>query len=83
MSNVAQLIDLIAQGKNAEAADLLNSELLARSYSAVEALKPEIATNYFAPVISIDAEGQITTQGAEDDEEVESEEETTEEESEE
>jgi hypothetical protein len=60
-NNVAQLIDLISQGKNAEASDLLNSELLSRSYAAIEDIKPEVAMNYFAPVISIDADGGITT----------------------
>lgn len=51
MSRVAELIDLIVQGKNAEASDVLNTELLARSYSAIGDIKPEIASQYFAPVL--------------------------------
>ena len=51
MSRVAELIDLIAQGKNAEASDVLNSEMLSRSHQAIENIKPEIAQGYFAPVI--------------------------------
>ena len=57
MSRVAELIDLIAQGKNAEASDVLNSELLARSYEAIGELKPQVAADYFAPVVDMtDAE---------------------------
>ena len=52
MSRVAELIDLIVQGKNAEASDVLNTELLARSYQAINDIKPEISSEYFAPVIS-------------------------------
>ena len=51
MSRVAELIDLIVQGKNAEASDVLNTELLARSYQAINDIKPEISSEYFAPVI--------------------------------
>ena len=51
MSRVAELIDLIVQGKNSEASDVLNTELLARSYQAINDIKPEIASEYFAPVI--------------------------------
>ena len=40
MSRVAELIDLIVQGKNAEASDVLNTELLARSYQAINDIKP-------------------------------------------
>jgi hypothetical protein len=90
MSNVAQLIDLIAQGKNAEASDLLNAELLTRSYEKVDAIRPEVATNYFAPVIDMSTvDGSVTSIEAnseaeeETDEEGDGEEETTEEESEE
>ena len=51
MSRVTELIDLIVQGKNAEASEVLNSELLGRSYQAVNDLKPEVASQYFAPVV--------------------------------
>ena len=51
MSRVSELIDLIVQGKNAEASDVLNSELLARSYAGINEIKPEVATNYFSPVV--------------------------------
>ena len=64
MSRVAELIDLIVQGKNAEASDVLNSELMNRSYSAINELKPEVATNYFAPVVDMSAEGEVTSQEA-------------------
>ncbi len=51
MSRVSELIDLIVQGKNAEASDVLNQELMSRSYSAINDIKPEVASNYFAPVV--------------------------------
>ena len=60
MSNVAALIDLIAQGKNAEASDLLNSELLARSYEKINDSKPEVASKYFAPVVDMAADGEVS-----------------------
>ena len=53
MSRVAELIDLIVQGKNAEASDVLNSELLNRSYQAINDIKPDVASNYFAPVVDM------------------------------
>ena len=62
MSRVAELIDLIVQGKNAEATDVLNSELMARSYSAINDIKPEVATNYFALVVDMSAEGEVTSE---------------------
>ena len=51
MSRVAELIDLIVQGKNNEASEVLNQELMSRSYSAINDIKPEVAANYFAPVV--------------------------------
>ena len=51
MSRVSELIDLIVQGKNNEASDVLNQELMSRSYSAINDIKPEVAANYFAPVV--------------------------------
>ena len=51
MSRVSELIDLIVQGKNSEASDVLNQELMSRSYSAINDIKPEVASNYFAPVV--------------------------------
>jgi hypothetical protein len=53
MSRVAELIDLIVQGKNAEASDVLNQELLSRSYSQINDMKSEVAQNYFAPVVDM------------------------------
>ena len=47
MSRVPELIDLIVQGKNAEASDVLNSELLSRSYEAISDHKGRVATEYF------------------------------------
>ena len=51
MSRVSELIDLIVQGKNNEASEVLNSELLNRSYQAITDLKPEVAASYFSPVV--------------------------------
>ena len=62
MSRVAELIDLIVQGKNSEASDVLNSELMGRSYSAINDMKPEVATNYFAPVVDMGADGTVTSE---------------------
>ena len=62
MSRVAELIDLIVQGKNAEATDVLNSELMGRSYSAINDMKPEVAANYFAPVVDMSADGEVTSE---------------------
>lgn len=57
MSRVAELIDLIVQGKNTEASEVLNSELLSRSYESINEIKPDVAANYFAPVVDMtDAE---------------------------
>jgi hypothetical protein len=51
MSRVSELIDLIVQGKNAEASEVLNNELLSRSYQGINDLKPEVAAQYFSPVV--------------------------------
>ncbi len=58
MSRVSELIDLIVQGKNAEASDVLNQELMSRSYSAINDIKPEVASNYFAPVVDMPNNGE-------------------------
>ena len=62
MSRVAELIDLIVQGKNAEASDVLNTELMGRSYQAINDIKPEVATNYFAPVVDMADDGSVTSE---------------------
>ena len=46
MSRVAELIDLVVQGKNAEASDVLNQELLARTYDGINQVKPAVAMDY-------------------------------------
>jgi len=51
MSRVTELIDLIVQGKNAEASEVMNSELLSRSYEAINELRPHVAADYFASVV--------------------------------
>jgi hypothetical protein len=51
MSRVSELIDLIVQGKNTEASEVLNSELMSRAVQGVNDLKPEIASQYFSPVV--------------------------------
>ncbi len=61
MSRVAELIDLIVQGKNAEATDVLNHELLNRSHQAVNDYKPAVAGDYFAPVINMPSDGNDVT----------------------
>ena len=67
MSRVSELIDLIVQGKNAEASDVLNQELLSRSYQAIDEYRPHIAAEYFGSVAN-----SILDQGEEvDDEEPE------------
>ena len=58
MSRVAELIDLIVQGKNAEASEVLNSELFNRSYQAINDIKPSVASNYFAPVVDMTTDTQ-------------------------
>ena len=59
MSRVAELIDLIVQGKNAEASDVLNNELMTRSYDSINTIKSEVAAEYFNPVVDMDDEQQI------------------------
>tara|TARA_Y100000592_G_scaffold31456_1_gene50096 strand:- start:217 stop:471 length:255 start_codon:yes stop_codon:yes gene_type:complete len=58
MSRVSELIDLIVQGKNTEATEVLNNELMNRSYEGINELKPEVANNYFASVIDMPNDGQ-------------------------
>ena len=58
MTRVAELIDLIVQGKNAEASDVLNQELLGRSHQAVNDFKPQVAADYFASVVEMPTEEQ-------------------------
>jgi hypothetical protein len=73
-SRVPELIDLIAQGKNAEALEVLNDDLLSRSYAKVEELKPQVAMDYFSPVINFDPETgemEATESEVEETEEVE------------
>ena len=60
MSRVAELIDLIVQGKNAEASDVLNAELLNRSYQGINDIKADVAQNYFAPVVDMTDPDNIT-----------------------
>ncbi len=57
MSRVSELIDLIVQGKNTEASEVLNSELLSRSYEGINEIKPQVAADYFAPVVNYDENG--------------------------
>lgn len=58
MSRVSELIDLIVQGKNTEASEVLNSELMSRAVQGVNDLKPEVAAQYFSPVVGeVEAEG--------------------------
>ena len=61
MSRVTELIDLLVQGKNTEASEVLNTELLSRSYSAINEIKPEVAAQYFAPVVGETESEEIDT----------------------
>jgi hypothetical protein len=58
MSRVTELIDLIVQGRNTEAGEVLNTELLSRSYSAVNEIKPDVAAAYFSGVTGETGEGE-------------------------
>ena len=58
MSRVSELIDLIVQGKNTEATEVLNNELMNRSYEGINELKPQVANDYFASVIDMPNDGQ-------------------------
>ncbi len=58
MSRVSELIDLIVQGKNTEATEVLNQELLNRSYDSINDMKSDVARNYFASVVDFPENGQ-------------------------
>ena len=58
MSRVSELIDLIVQGKNTEATEVLNSELMNRSYEGINELKPQVAADYFASVVDLPSNGE-------------------------
>ena len=58
MSRVSELIDLIVQNKNTEASEVLNQELMNRSYEGINELKPQVANDYFASVIDMPNDGQ-------------------------
>ena len=70
MSRVSELIDLIVQGKNAEAADVLSTELLSRSYKAIDEYRPHIAAEYFGSVADtlLNQEDQVQTEPEEQEE---------------
>ena len=57
MSRVSELIDLIVQGKNTEATEVLNQELLNRSYESINDMKPQVSNDYFASVIDMPNDG--------------------------
>lgn len=76
MSGVTSLIDLIVQGKNQEAQELLNTELLTRSYSSIEEIRPKVAVDYFAKAIYMNPDGSIESDS--DDENTETEEDSEE-----
>jgi hypothetical protein len=70
MSRVAELIDLIVQGKNAEASDVMNQELLSRSYEGINEFKGRVAADYFAPVVDMtDSESTPVSQYPEEESE--------------
>ena len=57
MSRVSELIDLIVQGKNTEASEVLNQELLNRTYQGISDATPSVANDYFASVIDMPNDG--------------------------
>ena len=57
MSRVSELIDLIVQGKNTEASEVLNQELLNRTYQGISDATPAVANDYFASVIDMPNDG--------------------------
>ena len=57
MSRVSELIDLVVQGKNSEASEVLNQELLSRSYAGINDIKPQVAADYFAPLVDMPNDG--------------------------
>ena len=57
MSRVSELIDLIVQGKNTEATEVLNQELMNRSYESINELKPQVAADYFSSVVDMPNDG--------------------------
>ena len=71
MTRVPELIDLIVQGKNAEATDVLNSELLSRSYEAIGELRPHIAKEYFGSVADSVLDNEEEAEEVESEEQVE------------
>ena len=58
MSRVSELIDLIVQGKNTEATEVLNQELMNRSYEGINQIKPHVAADYFASVVDFPENGE-------------------------
>jgi len=58
MSRVSELIDLIVQGKNTEATEVLNQELMNRSYESINNIKPQVAADYFASVVDFPENGE-------------------------
>ena len=58
MSRVSELIDLIVQGKNTEATEVLGQELLNRSYENINEIKPQVAADYFASVVDFPSNGE-------------------------
>ena len=59
MTRVAELIDLIVQGKNTEASDVMNSELLSRSYEAINGIKQGVAADNFSPVVDFGGDVEV------------------------
>ena len=70
MSRVSELIDLVVQGKNAEASDVLSQELLSRSFEAINEYRPRIAAEYFGSVADslLNQEDEVQTEPEEQEE---------------
>ena len=76
MSEVAKLIDLIVQGKNTEATEVLNQELMGRAYESLGELKPQVAADYFAAVVDMPSDGEEIEYSNPESEEEQTEDET-------
>ncbi len=53
---VLDLLDYISQGDNATAMEILDYELKNRALQRIEEIKPEVAQNYFSPILDTEDE---------------------------
>ncbi len=53
---VLDLLDYISQGDNTTAMEILDYELKSRALERIDEIKPEVAQNYFSPILDTDEE---------------------------